>query len=425
MVSLFFIISKEIYIKIYQTKSEIKGDTTMENMINNVDNYKELIEKSKIGDDPVYQEIENTSAEGLVAQKYVKVCNQTMYTAISVIESNKVVNNEKYICIVKDNNGTDRYAFICIGKNIGDTKENKILVHQDIFDVMHDKFYAVLYKLNDSNLTNIMERFRNHFEVDTFLWYQSLIMMVEYEVKLDEDHRELIKKNDITLLCRDGYSHIHRGEYIQAIEDFEKAVELRPYNGVAYFGLGQAYIIGEQFDKAIENLRKVVVYGIDSDGVNQDDSETWEDVKVKLGMSILANEDRSIIQKRWYKVFIATMERDNRSKVKKAEEYIRYSYNECMANIMNACAIANEYIEKNIKGKDNLRERRTFGFRRGYNEVEKEFLDKLVNTGEKPVKSMVQKYKPTNNKIGIKVLDNEEIEIRMYGADMIYVTYRD
>ena len=63
---------------------------------------------------------------------------------------------------------------------------------------------------------------------------------------------------EVQNLCREGFSFTIRGEYKKALNYFQEAVETRPDDTAAWFGLGNCYIGLEKPEEAIEAYRQVI-----------------------------------------------------------------------------------------------------------------------------------------------------------------------
>jgi tetratricopeptide (TPR) repeat protein len=57
--------------------------------------------------------------------------------------------------------------------------------------------------------------------------------------------------------CR-GNSYLNRGDYDRAIDDFDKAIGLKPDDDISYFNRGIAFRERNEYDRAIEDFNKVV-----------------------------------------------------------------------------------------------------------------------------------------------------------------------
>ena len=55
-----------------------------------------------------------------------------------------------------------------------------------------------------------------------------------------------------------GLSKASRGRYIEAIEDYDKAIQLKPDYAEAYYNRGMSNIALEEHDEAIEDFNQVI-----------------------------------------------------------------------------------------------------------------------------------------------------------------------
>lgn len=59
-------------------------------------------------------------------------------------------------------------------------------------------------------------------------------------------------------LCRRGYAYVRTGHYDRAIEDFDRAIQLKPDYADAFYGRGDAYFLLGQKDRAIQDYDQVI-----------------------------------------------------------------------------------------------------------------------------------------------------------------------
>ena len=96
-----------------------------------------------------------------------------------------------------------------------------------------------------------------------------------------------------------GWIYIIAGNYDQAISDFNKAIQLRPNDALAYYGLGSAYSIKRDYSQARSEFNKAIKldpnYG---DAYNKRAwtyyfqgkyNEAWEDVQKAESLGIIIN----------------------------------------------------------------------------------------------------------------------------------------
>lgn len=81
--------------------------------------------------------------------------------------------------------------------------------------------------------------------------------------KAEETLTKAIKydKNNHEAYYYRGCARVNATKYDEAIEDFEKAVELKPDYADAYFNLGRTYYMKHDEDKACENYKLADKYG--------------------------------------------------------------------------------------------------------------------------------------------------------------------
>ena len=91
---------------------------------------------------------------------------------------------------------------------------------------------------------------------------KQLLRYSEYK-KAEETLTEAIKydKNNYEAYYYRGCAKVNAMKYDEAIEDFEKAVELKPDYADAYFNLGRTYYMKHDEDKACENYKLAEQYG--------------------------------------------------------------------------------------------------------------------------------------------------------------------
>ena len=89
-----------------------------------------------------------------------------------------------------------------------------------------------------------------------------LLRYSEYK-KAEETLTEAIKydKNNFEAYYYRGCARVNAMKYDEAIEDFEKAVELKPNYADAYFNLGRTYYMKHDEDKACEYYKLAEQYG--------------------------------------------------------------------------------------------------------------------------------------------------------------------
>lgn len=81
--------------------------------------------------------------------------------------------------------------------------------------------------------------------------------------KAEETLTQAIKydKNNFEAYYYRGCAKVNAMKYSEAIEDFEKAIELKPDYADAYFNLGRTYYLIHKEDKACENFKLADRYG--------------------------------------------------------------------------------------------------------------------------------------------------------------------
>ena len=81
--------------------------------------------------------------------------------------------------------------------------------------------------------------------------------------KAEETLTEAIKydKNNFEAFYYRGCARVNAAKYDEAIEDFEKAIELKPDYADAYFNLGRTYYMKHDEDKACEYYKLAEQYG--------------------------------------------------------------------------------------------------------------------------------------------------------------------
>ena len=107
--------------------------------------------------------------------------------------------------------------------------------------------YATQGKLEEAK-----EEFEKALKVDPF--YES----AKSTLKVIEDVNNQKIKINTAIMYFKGISYAVKGQWAEAISDYNKAIEINPSFATAYTGRGYAYLNKGQYDKAISDFNKAI-----------------------------------------------------------------------------------------------------------------------------------------------------------------------
>jgi tetratricopeptide (TPR) repeat protein len=68
--------------------------------------------------------------------------------------------------------------------------------------------------------------------------------------------KNTIKKLEAVDWSEKGYAQFNRGKYDQAIQDYNRAIELSPNQAVPYYNRARVYSRQERYEQVLQDLRK-------------------------------------------------------------------------------------------------------------------------------------------------------------------------
>ena len=87
----------------------------------------------------------------------------------------------------------------------------------------------------------------------TFFVYLLIIFHIEGCAKVQQP-----KSEDAKIYNDRGIAHVKKGLYERAFSNFNKALEINPGYGEAYYNRGRAYQLNLQYDKAISDFNRTI-----------------------------------------------------------------------------------------------------------------------------------------------------------------------
>ncbi|MEM2982780.1 MAG: tetratricopeptide repeat protein [Candidatus Bathyarchaeia archaeon] len=90
-------------------------------------------------------------------------------------------------------------------------------------------------------------------------WREEIKKYKEYLVERLGDIPSLSRKeHSASWYIHRGYQSYRKGNFLKALQDYDKAIKLDPQNPVAYFWRGRTCLKMEQYDRAISDLKRAV-----------------------------------------------------------------------------------------------------------------------------------------------------------------------
>lgn len=96
------------------------------------------------------------------------------------------------------------------------------------------------------------EEFENALKIDRF--YRQAGQSLE---AVKDVIKQKVKVKTAIYLFK-GISNANKGQYKQAIKDYNKAIEINPKYAEAYYNMGNIYAINSHYDRAISNYNKAI-----------------------------------------------------------------------------------------------------------------------------------------------------------------------
>lgn len=383
-----------------------------ENMDISFDN---LISKARSGDDPLHQYIDNVDDESLINQYYLHIGSFSVFQTLPNIYCNLLNNNYPYLLVVKDSLGIMKSAFICINLLGHFTNKNHVAIPAYAYNIMFDKLYASIYKLNDVNLKFVMNAFENNSKVKRHLWYQTLIVYGLYDCELTYNYGLCLKNDKYVSICSSATSYKRNGEYDKAIELLNQAIELQPYSGIAYYNIGKIYFIAGQYDKSITSYSYAYLLG--TGGVIDP-----KQILLHMGYSLLVKNDHKMLRKDGIKYYTMTMDPFHCMDIPRTFSNANTAYRNYLKTDEMAKIAANEYVLSGNKSAFNLRDARSNESLKDYSLYEDLTFDNISKNID-PISIKHIHYDISNEEIGKEIFDCSDIEISVYNDNHIVVSH--
>lgn len=379
--------------------------------------YQELITKSKLGDDPVYQYIENTDNDLMLDKYYVHDnFGSTWYNALITISCNKLNDGELYICAIKDTYGQFKYAFICINLLKYVASDNHVLIPSSVYAIMHDKLYASIFKFNDANLLAISNIFTNNANIRKRLWIQELIACILCDSNIKYSCGISVANDDYINLCNSATEKKREGQYDQAIQLLIKAIEMQPYNGIAYYNLGKIYFATKQYDQSIHAYTKAYLFGTGSTAPERNNQ-----ILQHLGYSLMLKTIPSRITTDGVLFYLSLIDPFRYDEWQKRIKCMRSAYHSYQKSDAEAVKLAEQYVQQSNKSSFNLYEQRTSAMFNDF--LMQEDVAFLSNT-DKAIKTINKTFYGTKNNSD-DIFSNPDITIQLFKNNHIVVSKQE